>query len=323
MWQCSYAKEPFDLRLFVLQSIRRWKWLLLGTIIGTLLIGGGYYLKKVSFGGKIPYEIVNKFYVEYAVDPVSGGQYSYFVAYTWEDWMKSDMVVPDMLDKLSVEMSAEEFITYYGASLPADVRMPYFTVTHPDKAMAEEISELLTEAVVAFSETQTQIAHMELVDRVGPQLQVRDIRVFRALVLGGVTGFLVSLFAMAFMGILDEKIYVPETFSYRYDIPMLGYVDREGEVSWEVEANLSRFFGEMHEIGEINAADAEGITASAETLRAMDGNLLLVPAGEVTGKTIEFLLQQCKQQGISITAGLLVEADSNFIRQYRFGRNRA
>lgn len=323
MWQCSYAKEPFDLRLFILRSVRRWWWVLLGTMIGTLLIGGGYYLNKVTFGGKIPYEIVNKFFVEYAVDPVNGGQYSYFVAYTWEDWMKSDAQVPGMLDKLSVEMSAEEFITYYKASLPADVRMPYFTVTHPDRATAEEISRVLSEGLLSFAAEQPQIADMKLVDTVGPQLQVRDIRVFRAIMLGAVTGFLVSLFAMAFVGIIDEKIYVPETFVFRYDIPMLGYVDGAGELSAEVEANLNRFFGQLHEIGEINAADAEGLMASAETLRAMDGNLLLVPAGEVPGKSIEYLLQQCKQQGITVTAALLVDADSSLIRQYRFGRNRA
>ena len=323
MWQCSYAKEPFDLRLFILRSIRRWWWVLLGIILGTLLIGGGYYLKKITFGGRIPYEIVNKYFVEYAVDPVNGGQYSYFVAYTWEDWMKSDAQVPVMLDNLSVDMSAEEFITYYTASLPADVRMPYFTVTHPDRAMAEEISRVLTEGLISFAKTQPQIADMKLIDTVGPQLQVRDIRVLRAVILGAVTGFLVSLFAMAIVGIVDEKIYVPETFVFRYDIPMLGYVDEAGELSAETEANLNRFFGQLHEIGEINAADGAGLMASAETLRAMDGNLLLVPAGVVPGKSIEYLLQQCKQQGITITAALLVDADSSLIKQYRFGRNRA
>lgn len=320
MWQCAYGKEPFDLRLFVLQSIRRWKWVLLGTIAGMILIGGGYYLKNVTFGGRIPYEVTNKFYIEYAVDPATGDRYSYFEAYTWDDWMKSDLVVPQMLEKLSVDMSAEEFVTYYDATLPADLRIPYFTVTHPDADIAVEISTVLAEAMIEFGQSQLQIDSIEWMDMVGPELQLRDIRTARAIVLGAVAGFLVSLFGMAFAGIVDEKIYVPETFVYRYDISMLGYVDEEGCVSPEVAGNLSRLFGELHEIGEINAADAEALSDAAETLRAMDGNLLLVPAGKVPGKTVEFLLNQCKTQDIRITAALLVDADGCLINQYRFGR---
>ncbi len=320
MWQCAYAKEPFDLRLFVLRSIRNWKWILLGILAGVILIGGGYYLKNITLGGKIPYEVTNKFYIEYAVDPSSGNRYSYFEGYTWDDWMKSDMVVPGMLAKLSVDMAAEEFVTYYEASLPADLRIPYLVVTHPDEAIAAEISELLANAMISFGEEQLQIESVEWMDMVGPRLQFRDIRVARAMILGAVVGFAVSLFAIAFLGIVDEKIYVPETFVYRYDIPMLGYVDSEGEVSPEVEANLARLFGDMHEIGEINAADAEALAESYETLSAMDGNLLLVPAGEVTGKNIEYLLNQCKMQNVTITAALLVDADSRLINEYRFGR---
>ena len=101
---------------------------------------------------------------------------------------------------------------------------------------------------------------------------------------------------------------------------MLGYVDKNGWVSPEVAENLTYFFGSLHEIGEINAGDAEAMVDAAQTLRAMDGNLLLIPAGEVHGKTIEFLLNQCKVQGITITAALLVNADGKLIDQYRFGR---
>lgn len=320
MWQCAYAKEPFDLRLFLLRSIRKWKWILLGILAGMVLIGGGYYLKNVTFGGKIPYEVINKFYVEYAVDPTTGDKYSYFEWYTWDAWMKSDVLVPGMLEKLSVDMTAEEFVSYYNATLPSDLRMPYLTVVHPDKEIAVEISQVLAGAMTEFAGQQLQIDHAEWIDMEGPKLQVRDIRTARAIVLGAVAGFLVSLFALALQGIVDEKIYVPETFAYRYDIPMLGYVDEEGMVSAEVESNLNHLFGSLHEIGEINVADAEALTDSLETLRAMDGNLLLVPAGQVTGKNIEYLLNQCKMHNITITAALLVEADSALINQYRFGR---
>lgn len=320
MWQCAYAKEPFDLRLFMLKSMRRWKWILVGILVGMVIIGGGYYLKNVTFGGRIPYEVVNKFYIEYAMDPDAGDRYSYFEWYTWDAWMKSDKLVPGMLENLSVDMTAEEFITYYNATLPSDMRIPYFTVIHPDKEIAAEISKVLAEAMIAFGESQKEIEYVEWMDMAGPQLQIRDIRTARAVVLGAIVGFCISLLWIALAGTVDARIYVPETFVYRYDIPMLGYVDEDGTVSPEMEANLNHLFGSLHEIGEINVADAEALNDFAETLRAMDGNLLLVPAGKVTGKHIEYLLNQCRLQNITITAALLMDADSTLINQYRFGR---
>ena len=69
MWQCKYAgkyaKEPFDLKLFVLHGLKMVKWILLSAFIGALCIGGGYYLKNVTFGGQIPYVITRKLDVDY------------------------------------------------------------------------------------------------------------------------------------------------------------------------------------------------------------------------------------------------------------------
>lgn len=43
--EVSYGKEPFDLRLMCLRLCRNlWK-ILAVTVVGTLLFGGGYYVK--------------------------------------------------------------------------------------------------------------------------------------------------------------------------------------------------------------------------------------------------------------------------------------
>lgn len=320
MWQCSYAKEPFDVRLFAIRCIQKWKVVLISTIVGAVLLGGGYYAKNVMLAGKLPYTVINKYYVEYAVDPDEGDRYSYFEAYTFNDWMKSDVYVPEMVNKLSVVMTEEEFITYYQASLAADLRMPYLTVTYPDPQVALEISDLLTEAMIDFASNQKEIDSITRVDVAGPTLEIRDIRTARAFVLGGVLGAFVSAVSLAIMLVLDEKIYVPETFSKRYGIPMVGYVDLDGEVSADVSANLSYLFKECKEIGEIDVANAEGLSDAADTLRAMEGNLLVIHAGETVGKTVESVLDLCGKQDIKVTAAILVDANDTFIRRYRFGR---
>ena len=136
MWQNGYAKEPFDLKLFVLHGLKMVKWVILSALIGAVCIGGGYYLKKVTFGGHIPYVITNKLDVEYALNPETGLEYSYYVAYTWNDWIKSDVFFDDTLKASIPGMDKEEMLQFYTMTLPADVRNPYLEIRHPDKEIA-------------------------------------------------------------------------------------------------------------------------------------------------------------------------------------------
>ena len=50
MLDAYYGKEPFDLRLTALRLLRNLNKILLWTAVGTLLFGGGYYVKNVLFG---------------------------------------------------------------------------------------------------------------------------------------------------------------------------------------------------------------------------------------------------------------------------------
>ncbi len=338
MWECRYAKEPFDLRLFVLRSLGNLKWILLAAVLGTLLIGGGYYLKNVTFGGRIPYQVTTKFYVDFGVDPVTQYSYSYFEGYTWNDWLKSDELVPGMLEKLSFPMTKEEFISTFEASLQADLRMPYVQVVCPDKDRAMEITRVLQEAMTAFADTQKEIDQIRVVDTVGPVLQVRDIRTLRACVLGAVTGTFFALFWIAFRLILDEAVYVPETFTWRYQIPAAGYLDRRGRPSRETGEHLRHLFEGAGQVG-ITAVEPQidlraardlfpqgrgvcipsplQVPEAAEKLRQADGVLLLVQAGIPNGKAILELLHFCQIEGITVTCALLVGADERLIECYR------
>lgn len=320
MWQCSYAKEPFDTRLFVLRCIKKWKMVLLGILFGAVFVGGGYYVKNVMLAGKVPYTVTNKLYVEYAADPVSGVPYSYFEAYTFNDWMKSDVYVPEMLNKLSVAMTKEEFVSCYQFSMVADLRIPYFTVTHLEPEVALEIADLVTEALQKLAAEQREVQEITRIDVVGPVHEFRDIRTARAIVLGAVLGAFVAMVFIGIVLVVDEKIYVPETFTKRYGVPMVGYVCADGEVSFDVAANLEYLFRDCKEIGEIDAANAQAISDAVQTLRAMDGNLLLIHAGDTVGKTVENILDLCNKQEIKVTAAILVDADDALIARYRFGR---
>lgn len=52
MQESNYAREPVDLKLLVLRLVRQAGWILGVTVLGMLIFGGGYYLKKVVLPAK-------------------------------------------------------------------------------------------------------------------------------------------------------------------------------------------------------------------------------------------------------------------------------
>ena len=343
MWQSKFAKEPFNLKLFVLRCIDNIKWILFGALAGAICIGGIYYLTNVTFGGAIPYQITHKLDVTYAKNPDTGLDYSYYVAYTWNDWIKSDVFLSERLEGNTLNMEMGEFQEYYEMTLPSDVRNPYLVITHPDKGTAEQMSAVLLSGLEEFAGKQKEIETITVIDTDGPILQIRDIRTFRAVVLGAVIGTFFALFALAFQVILEESIYLPETFSGRYGIPVAGYVDREGTYSGETKVGIEYLFAGLEEVG-ITAVEPEldltkgkalfenaraiclpsvlQVPQSVEYLREKDGNLLLVKAGNGNGKAIESVLYLCEVHDVKITAVLLMDADRRLISRYRFGIRR-
>jgi len=239
-----------------------------------------------------------------------------------------------------LNIETEEFQQYYEMTLPSDVRNPYLVITHPDKGTAERLSAVLLAGLKAFAEKQKEIETITVIDTDGPMLQVRDIRTFRAVVLGAVIGTFFALFALAFHLILEESIYLPETFFYRYGVPVAGYVDEEGNYSGETKASIEYLFAGMERIG-ITAVEPEldltkgqalfendravclpsvlQIPQSVEYLREKEGNLLLIKAGNGNGKAIESVLYLCENHDVKITAALLMKADRRLIGRYRFG----
>ena len=343
MWECEYAQEPFDLKLFVYRLVSSLRWIFAAACLGTVLIGGGYYLKNVTFGGQIPYVITDKYYVEFAQDPKDWTQtYTYITGYAWNDWLKSDEVIAPLLERLTLPLTKEEFVACYEASLPADLRIPYVTVTHVNPEWTEEISGLLQEAMTTFSLNMKEIEEIRLIDTAGPALQVRDIRTFRACVLGAVAGTFFALFWIGFRMLIDGAVWLPEQFSHRYGIPAAGYVDRSGKVSDDMRAHVEFLFADCASVG-LTAVDPELDLMSVETLlpktpdreyvcipsvlqvpesgkllRERDGVILLVEAGVPAGKAIEAVLHFCGVQDIKITGVILTNVDPHLVHFYRF-----
>lgn len=346
MWHCDYGKEPFDMRLFWLLCVRRIWMVLAGALAGMAFAGGIYYVKNVTLGGVIPYTMESKYYLEYAVDPSDQQTYSYFASYTWNDLLKSEAMMAEMLGKLTFSMTAEELAASFEPELISDLRICYIRTTHEDPEKVREIDRAAGEAMVAIGEKQRELREVSLMDRGEPALAMPDLRTLRACVLGAVLGAFAALFGLGIHEILEERIQVPGTLARRYGVPVAGYVSREGKPSGELAVQLACLLRDKRRIGvtAVNGElDLKGLTEvlgkagereyreipclfqapeAGESLREQEGVLLAVQAGVDRGKAIEEILRQLGQLGISVDAMILAMADDRLIRHYLWGYNR-
>ena len=353
MREWPYAKEPFDTKLFVLRFIKKIHWVLIGMLIGAVLVGGGYYIKKVVLGGPVEYEITTTYYIEYAnMNPETGELHNYINDATWREWVVTDWFVDrvwlfasestDLAGKYNVQK--EDLKTYFFGDLPSDVRIPISRVTTPDKELTSVLNEALQRAYFVFAEEHSEMSSIEIINETPVQEADKDVRLLRAIILGTVIGGFVAAFALSLRLIWDDTIILPETFRFRYDIPMVGYLGK-GDGAWKEETknNLEYLFaneaskvlltmgdkqkaevliellgkGYFTDILSVKELDEKGY----KLLRETGGILLAVGAEEHHGKAIEYTLEELKLQDCKVKAAVLYDADSTLIKGYRFGKN--
>ncbi len=340
MWEAKYAKEPFDLKLVVLCFAKKIWIPILAAFIGAAVFGGGYFVKNVVFGGPVTFEMTSQYYVEYGIDPQVGNEYTYINSETWNGWVTTDYFIQLVLENENVSkyaLSKTDFQQYFSATLATDLRIPSSKVVTQSKEMTADLGKALEEAFVAFGEKQKEINEITVVDSTEVTQTKADIRTMRATILGGLIGLFFACVIMLLYFLIDDSIYVPATFSYRYGIPMLGVIFAGLKTSTELEENISYVLGKEGKIAvtalepEIDLTEAaqamnlgsyvcvpspEQLPEAARILREAEKVVLLIEAGAHNGKRIETLLQYLKTQDCKIDGAVLYNGDEHLIAAY-------
>lgn len=349
MWEWNYGKEPFDMKLMVLRLLKNIWIPIIAALLGAAIVGGGYYLVRDVFGAPDEYEVTSSYYVEYGTDPQTGNEYTYTNAASWNNWIATDWFVDRIWDEATGSglqpedygITKQDLPAFLSADLPTDLRMPTSMVTTTNAELTEILAAAVEKVFVSFADEQKEIDAIRVVDTTDVYLVDRDIRTFRACVLGAVLAVFFTLVIMLLYFILDDGIYLPETFSYRYGIPALGAVCGYGEdlqliggtkenVAYRVKNCGTVALTSVEEETDLKAVATllEGkeyvcipsilqVPEAGEKLREMDGILLLVQAGERNGKKIEHVLHELKVQDCKLIGVLLTDADERLIKAYR------
>lgn len=348
MWEGCYASEPFDLRLTVLRMVRNLGWLVLFTLLGTVVFGGGYYVKNVLLGEKPRYEQTITCKIEYTVPPVQSGDY-YINEMTWNTYLDSEEFA-GMLKRmpqfaitgLSPDMVLGRIGEELSAAVASDIHVPSVTVSTLYKERTEMISEAVQTVLEGeFAESLPEVASIRVIDVSETEPVWPDVRPLRAIVLSAILSCFFALIVLLLREIGSDSIWLPATLRKRYHLITLGTI-----YSTELRQNAGYRFRNCKTVAvctvddQINPQDVtksmknimQGEEAgkktwlavpspllcpeSAEVLRQADGVLLTVEAGLHTGKPLERVLEYFAAQDITVTAALLWNADETLIRCY-------
>lgn len=342
MWECSFAGEAMDYKLFWLRFAKKIWFIVAATILGALIVGVPYYLVNVTFGPGPEYKVVSEYYLDYAEDS-SGATYDYFNYYTWSEIVDTDEFISILRDLLPEEMFAndETLRAYTDATVESDTR--YLTTTvkteHPNKTLT--IARTMEQAIGVFADGQKELNSVKVVT--APQDAEKtypDVRTMRAVILGAIIGLFVGLIAVCTYIICDSSVFLPNTMEKRYGIKALGcksFTETKNNVCYATKdaKNVAllwagktkgneceeavNFIKECFEDGcslSIMKEDVLSGNFDFEKVRKLDAVILLIEAGAKNGKKIERIIEQIRRQDIKLSGAFLFGEDEKLIKRY-------
>lgn len=237
MWEGSYASEPFDLRLTILRIIRNLGWIVLFTLIGTLLFGGGYYVKNVLLGESVKYEQTITCKLEYTNPPLQSGDY-YINDMTWNTYVDSEdfrKMLKESVTFISTSFFISDLDTWtehedglagaLNATVASDIHVPSFTVSTPATGKTELLCKAVQEVLTgAFAESIPEVASIRVMD-VSEVTPVKpDVRPVRAVILAAVLSFFFVTVFFLLREIGADSIWLPATLRRRYGLCAVGTI---------------------------------------------------------------------------------------------------
>jgi len=330
MWECDYAREPINYRLFFLKLLKKIWIIPLAAMIGAIVIGGIYYVAKIVVGDGYQYRAKTVYYVKYSVNS-SGEEVDYYNYYTWNELVKTDYFIDGMYESMNGALSKEYLLENITATIESDYRYLYTMSVSGDMQQAIEMEHKLAELMVSYIDSHDEFESIEIIDKADENC-IEDISltfIGHATIVGAVIGFVASILLMIFYECVDTSIYLPSTLEKRYHIPTLGAASMK-----EFEENCRHLIGGKKtallsvddykldpkifpEGSDVTLCDNPIENAEkGDVIREIDCVVISVKAAAHNGKRIERLLEQLSRQDIKVTAFMLVGEDKWLINKY-------
>ena len=353
MWEGCYGKEPFDLRLTALRLIANLDVVLVFTLEGTLLFGGGYYIKNVLLRSEKQYSVTSVYRVDYAIEEEKDIGSVYINEMSWNTYLHSQEFLNAVMKHLkenSLIMDSdwvsripeEEVSEALTAYLASDLRVPSTMVVTDFEAASLQIARAVEQTMTEeFPAWVREISGIRVIDSPETASEViPDVRPARAFALSAILSCFFTVVILLLKETGDDNIWLPATIRMRYGKKAAGTIESPG-----LSENLKYFYEGKKKVAvctvQAEADPMEILTSLREktgmelaewfavpspilcpegcrALREAEGILLAVRAGSHGGKQLEYCLEYLAQQGCDVTSVLLWKADEKLLKAYYF-----
>ena len=314
MWEGSYGKEPFDLRLTVLRLIRKADKILVLTLVGTIVFGGGYYVKNVILQSEPAYAATSTYKVQYVEEPTQAGDY-YINETSWNTLLDTKEFLDAVQQHLAagaeaggfpVEITNEELKEAISAKLPSDWHVPTTTVETNDMQKSLLIGAAVEAAMTEeLAETTDEVSSIRVMDPALTATEVKaDVRPVRAVILSAVLSLFFAVVVFLLQETGDDSIWLPSTLRRRYGLPVLGTVH-----SRELQENINYLLKDKKQIAvcsvdvDIDPAEVIGALPGKESALPEEGAVLPVKGSVLSrkGNTLPGEESSLSGEGVSLS----------------------
>ena len=319
----------FDLRRFLMLSVRRLWMLLMGALIGAVLFGGYRFLKERVFAPAQLYRCDVEFLISFTKGEEEETQ-AYFNDYTWNDVIDTDVIAGSAA--AIVEGADKEYIAA-ATTVPTmtDIRMFHVYIDDTDPEMANRIMNAIELSVMVFPNYVDGMDSISVLDRNAARPLIENSTIIRWAVAGAIIGVMAAMLLLAYKYVMDDTIRIVEdinTAGGRCLGVLFKNKDDASEESRLKEA-LNAEFGNAEEIRIIDPAGTAVSAESADRIKAMlpesikynTGNkdakiICCVAAGSLSIAELKRFMQD------KDTAVVLCEADHKLHAVYYSKRNK-
>ena len=329
MQEIRYADAGMDMKKLGICFMRKCWILLAAAVIGVALGSVIYIIAHTVPESEREYQAVSKVYLDFAADE-TGEVYQAYNGYTWNDLMVTDPILDVTMEYLPQDYTREEVAAATKAEILSDIRLLTITITTHDADRCSTIMQATEKSLVKQGETAKEFKNITVIQSMGAEAVTVDDRTVQAALIGLVAAAMLTLFAMLFYYMLDDRILVAADLKIVTDTSFIGYAGAEERLDREYNNNLSYLQEKMGVIaaltvtqratGEKAAEYDETVTQEKwKELCGADGVVVMVEYGRVHAAYLAYMIDQLKLRKCRIAGIAITGADEKFLRRY-YGR---